>query len=86
MLAADGGLLIGSRYAKVLVFSATLTAAMVVRLLAFATLARADVNCQGPFWLERTVTPDPAEVGEPSPFLSEHFVPLVVAQGSLPMG
>ncbi len=64
-LAAEGGPLIGSRYAKVLVLSATLTAAMVVGLLAFATSARADVDCDGIFCLEKTATPDPATVGEP---------------------
>ena len=64
-LAADGGPPIESRYAKVLVLSATLTAAMVVGLLAFATTARADVDCHGNYCLEKAATPDPATVGEP---------------------
>jgi hypothetical protein len=69
MLAADGVPFIGSRYARrVLVLSATLTAAMVVGLLAFATSARADVDCQDIFCLEKTATRDPATVGEPLTF------------------
>jgi uncharacterized repeat protein (TIGR01451 family) len=67
-LAADGGPLIGSRYAKVLVLSATLTAIMVVGLLAFATPSRADVVCQVELCLEKTATPDPVVVGEPLTF------------------
>jgi hypothetical protein len=59
------------RYAKkVLVLSATLTAAMVVGLLAFSTSARADVACvtEDVFCLEKTSSPDPVTVGEPLTF------------------
>jgi hypothetical protein len=80
MLAADGGPLIGSRYAKLLVLSATLTAVMVVGLLAFATSARADVACVDLgsgvgdiFCLKKTATPDPVEVGEPLTFTIRGF-------------
>jgi hypothetical protein len=68
-LAADGVPLIGSRYARrLLVLSATLTAVMVVGLLAFATPSRADVVCDGIFCLEKTANPDPVTVGEPLTF------------------
>ena len=75
-LAGDGGPSIGSGYAKkVLVLSATLTAAMVVGLLAFSNSARADVACdlRGDVCLEKTATPDPATVGEPLTFTITGF-------------
>jgi hypothetical protein len=59
-LAADGVPLIGSRYARsLLVLSATLTAAMVVGLLAYAPSARADVTCddEGIFLRKRRLLP-----------------------------
>jgi uncharacterized repeat protein (TIGR01451 family) len=72
-LAADGVLFTGSRYARrLLLLSATLTAAMVVGLLAYAPSARADVTCDeldgGAFCSEKTASPDPAQVGEPLTF------------------
>ena len=72
-LAADGVPFIGSRYARrLLVLSATLTAAMVMGLLGYATSARADVACEqigtGSFCLGKTASPDPVEVGEPLTF------------------
>jgi uncharacterized repeat protein (TIGR01451 family) len=75
VLAAEGGTLIGSRHAKALLLGATLTAAMVVGLLAFATSARADVVCQDQevYCLEQTATPDPVEVGEPLTFTIRAF-------------
>ena len=76
MLAADGGPIIGSRYARLLVLSATLTAAMVVGLLMFATSARADVVCKFNHCLEKTATPDPVEVGETLTFTIREFCTL----------
>ena len=71
-LAVDGVPLIDSRYARrVLVLSATLTAAMVVGLLAYAPSVRADVACDPSlpnFCAEKTATPDPVKVGEPLTF------------------
>jgi hypothetical protein len=71
-LAVDGVPLIDSRYARrVLVLSATLTAAMVVGLLGYAPSARADVACAPDlpnFCAEKTATPDPVKVGEPLTF------------------
>jgi hypothetical protein len=71
-LAADGVPFIGSRYARrVLVLSATLTAAMLVGLLGYATPSRADVTCfEGiqPYCLEKTASADPVKVGEPLTF------------------
>src|SRR5918992_5636657 len=73
-LAADCGPLTGSRYAsRVLVLSATLTAVMVVGLVAFATSARADVVCQEGHCWEKTATPDPVMVGEPLTFAIRGF-------------
>jgi len=69
--AGDGRPSIMLRYAKkVLVLSATLTAAMVVGLLAFSTSASADVACvtEGGACLEKTAAPDPVTVGEPLTF------------------
>jgi hypothetical protein len=66
-LAADGVPFIDSRYARrLLVLSATLTAAMVVGLLAYAPSARADVACDAPgvFCLEKTASDDTVRVGE----------------------
>src|SRR5215212_11244926 len=71
-LAADGVPFIDSRYARrVLVLSATLTAAMVVGLLGYATSARADATCVGapnPECLEKTASDDSVKVGEPLTF------------------
>lgn len=69
-LAADGVSFIGSGYARILlVFGATLTAALAVGLLWHASSARADENCmQNVFCLEKTATPDPVTVGEPLTF------------------
>jgi len=75
-LAADGLPFISSRYARrLLVLSATLTAALAVGLLAFATSAHADVACgpSGHFCLEKTATPDPVEVGETLTFTITGF-------------
>jgi hypothetical protein len=65
-LAADGVPFIDSRYARrVLVLSATLTAAMVVGLLGYAPSARADLNCvQDTFCADKTASADPVKVGE----------------------
>ena len=68
-LAADGVPFIDSRHARrLLVLSATLTAAVVVGLLGYATPSRADVVCSGntatSHCLEKTATPDPVKVGE----------------------
>jgi hypothetical protein len=88
MLAADGGPICGSRYARrLLVLSATLTAAMVVGLLAFATSVRADVVCQFNHCLEKTVSSeDPVKVGEPLTFTIREFCtltpPLVACESS----
>jgi hypothetical protein len=75
-LAADGVPLIGSRYARsLLVLSATLTAAMVVGLLAYAPSARADVTCddEGIFCAEKTASPDPVKVGEALTFTIREY-------------
>jgi hypothetical protein len=77
-LAADGVPFIGSRYARLLVLSATLTAVMVVGLLAFATPSRADVACRAEiFCLEKTATPDPVTVGETLTFTITGYCTLV---------
>jgi hypothetical protein len=76
-LAADGVPLIGSRYARrVLVLSATLTAAMLVGLLGYAPSARADVTCfegTNAHCLEKTASPDPVKVGVPLTFTIRVF-------------
>jgi hypothetical protein len=74
-LAGDGGLLIRSRYAKLLVLGATLTAITVVGLLAFAPSARADVACDenNRFCWEKTASPNPVKVGEPLTFTIRGF-------------
>jgi uncharacterized repeat protein (TIGR01451 family) len=75
-LAGDGVPFIGSSYARLLVLSATLTVAMVVGLLAYATSARAEVTCGGQsdaFCLEKTPTPDTVTVGEPLIFTIRGF-------------
>jgi uncharacterized repeat protein (TIGR01451 family) len=74
-LAADGVPFIGSRYARrLLVLSATLTAAMVVGLLGYANSSRADVACFDVFFcMEKTSTPDPVTVGQPLTFTIRGF-------------
>jgi hypothetical protein len=76
-LAVDGVPLIDSRYARrLLVLSATLTAAMVVGLLGYAPSARADVACDPDlpnFCAEKTATPDPVKVGEPLTFTIREY-------------
>jgi uncharacterized repeat protein (TIGR01451 family) len=74
-LAADGVPFIGSRYARrVLVLSATLTAAMLVGLLGYANSSRADVTCSDVFFcMEKTSTPDPVTVGETLTFTIRAF-------------
>jgi uncharacterized repeat protein (TIGR01451 family) len=84
-LAADGVPFIGSRYARrVLVLSATLTAAMVVGLLGYANSSRADVACFDVFFcMEKTSTPDPVTVGEPLTFTIRGFCATECAFSSL---
>jgi hypothetical protein len=74
-LAADGVPFMDSRHARrLLVLSAMLTAVMVVGLLGYATSARADANCVfGIACLEKTVSADPAQVGEPLTFTIRGF-------------
>jgi hypothetical protein len=76
-LAADGVPFIDSRYARrLLVLSATLTAAMLVGLLGYATPSRADVTCDPSsptFCVEKTATPDPVKVGEPLTFTIREY-------------
>jgi uncharacterized repeat protein (TIGR01451 family) len=74
-LAADGVPFIDSRYARrVLVLSATLTAAMVVGLLGYANSSRADVTCDRVFFcMEKTSTPDPVTVGKTLTFTIRGF-------------
>jgi uncharacterized repeat protein (TIGR01451 family) len=91
-LAADGVPLIGSRYARrVLVLSATLTAAMLVGLLGYATSARADVTCeQGTFSIfcsEKTASADPVKVGEKLTFtIRGYCIPNINCARSAPAG
>ena len=86
-LAGDGRPSIMLRYAKkVLVLGATLTAAMVVGLLAFSTSASADVACvTGGVCLEKTAAPDPVTVGEPLTFTIRGYCEdgCLVLQGGL---
>jgi uncharacterized repeat protein (TIGR01451 family) len=74
-LAADGVPFIDSRHARrLLVLGAMLTAAMVVGLLGYATSARADADCLlDSYCLEKTVSADPAQVGEPLTFTIRGF-------------
>ena len=76
-LAADGVLFIDSRYARrVLVLSATLTAAMLVGLLGYATPSRAAVDClEAPtsYCLEKTASDDTVKVGESLSFTIRLF-------------
>jgi uncharacterized repeat protein (TIGR01451 family) len=68
-LAADGVPFIDSRHARrLLVLSATLTAAMLVGLLGYATSSRADVACNEISCLEKTASADPVTVGQPLTF------------------
>ena len=87
-LALDGVAFIGSRYARrVLVLCATLTAAMLVGLLGYATSARADVACVdrgSPFCVEKTATPDPVTAGEPLTFtVRAYCIPTNVVCGAI---
>jgi uncharacterized repeat protein (TIGR01451 family) len=88
-LAADGVPLIGSRYARrVLVLSATLTAAMVVGLLTYTPSARADVTCRPEqilkdFCTEKTASADTVQVGEPLTFtIRGYCTPTLINCGS----
>jgi len=74
-LAADGVPLIGSRNARrLLVLSATLTAAVVVGVLGYATSARADADCLlDSYCLEKTVSAETVKVGEPLTFTIRGF-------------
>jgi len=58
----------------VLVLSATLAAAMVVGLLAYAPSARADASCSddGVFCVEKTASADQVQVGQPLTFTITH--------------
>jgi len=72
-LAADSVPFIGSRYARrVLVLSATLTAAILVGLLGYATSSRADVACSGTC-MEKTASADPVKVGDQLTFTIRGF-------------
>src|SRR5919112_397106 len=88
-LAADGVAFIGSRYARrVLVLSATLTVAMLVGLLGYATSSRADVACVdrggSPFCVEKTASADPVTVGEPLTFtVRAYCIPNNVVCGTI---
>src|ERR671939_609366 len=84
----DGVALIGSRYARrVLVLSATLTVAMLVGLLGYATSSRADVACidrGSPFCVEKTASADPVTVGEPLTFtVRAYCIPNNVVCGTI---
>jgi hypothetical protein len=72
-LAADGVAFSGSRYARrMLVLSATLTAAILVGLLGYATSSRADVVCGG-ICMEKTASADPVKVGDQLTFTIRGF-------------
>jgi hypothetical protein len=75
-IAADGVPFTDSRYARrLLMLSATLTAAVVVGLLGYATSARADVACSlnQEYCFEKEATPNPVMVGETLTFTITGF-------------